>query len=94
MRAEWNGVVLGESESTIEVAGYHYFPPEAVRMDLLRPTPRTEKDLECPHGVQFFDVTDGDRESPRAAWSYEAPLPSHAAIDHWVGFWKDVRLVP
>ncbi len=34
------------------------------------------------------------REALRAAWTYEAPRPSHQAIDHWVGFWKDVRLAP
>jgi uncharacterized protein (DUF427 family) len=94
MKAEWNGVVLADSDSTIEMRGYHYFPRQAVRMELLRPTPRTERDLECPHGVQFFDVVDGEREAERAAWSYEAPQPSFEAIDHWVGFWKNVQLEP
>jgi uncharacterized protein (DUF427 family) len=94
MRAEWNGVVLGESDSTIEVGGYHYFPRDAVRMDLLRPASRTEGDLRCPHGVRFFDVAYRGEEAPRVAWSYEAPRASHEAIDHWVGFWKDVQLAP
>jgi uncharacterized protein (DUF427 family) len=94
MRAEWNGVILGESDRTIEVGGYHYFPREAVRMELLRPVARSEKDLQCPHGVRFFDVVHGGQEAGRAAWSYEAPRPSHEEVDHWVGFWKDVRLVP
>lgn len=94
VRAEWNGTVIGESESTIELGGYHYFPRGAVRMELLRPSPRSESDLRCPHGVRFYDVTDGEREAQRAAWSYEAPQLSHEAIDHWVGFWRDVQLVP
>lgn len=94
MKAEWNGAVLGESDRTIEVDGYHYFPREAVRMELLRPAPRSESDLECPHGVRFFDVVHGKRGALRVAWSYEAPLPSHQAIDHWIGFWKDVDLAP
>lgn len=67
MRAEWNGTVIGESESTIEVGGYHYFPRDAVRMELLRSSPRSESDLKCPHGVRFYDVTDGEREARRAA---------------------------
>ena len=94
MRAEWNGAVLGESDCTIEVGGYHYFPREAVRMELLRPAPRTVNDLKCPHGVRFFDVVNGEREAFRVAWSYQAPQPSHEAIDHWVGFWKDIQLLP
>jgi len=92
MRAVWNGTVIGESERTIELGGYRYFPREAVRMELLRPAPKSESDLRCPHGVQFFDVVDGERASERAAWSYEAPGASHRAIDRWIGFWRDVRL--
>ena len=94
MKAEWNGAVLGESDRTIELGGYHYFPREAVRMEFLRPAPRSESDLECPHGVRFFDVADGEREALRMAWSYESPQPSHQAIGHWIGFWKDVQLTP
>jgi uncharacterized protein (DUF427 family) len=62
-------------------------------MELLRPAAKTESDLECPHGVRFFDAVSDEREALRVAWSYEAPKPSHVKIDHWVGFWKDVQLV-
>jgi uncharacterized protein (DUF427 family) len=94
VKAEWNGVILGESDRTIELGGYHYFPREAVRMELLRPAPHSENDLKCPHGVRFFDVVYGKHEVQRMAWSYEEPQPSHQPIGHWIGFWKDVRLVP
>jgi hypothetical protein len=30
------------------------------------------------------------RTGARAAWSYQAPQPSYAHVDHWIGFWKDV----
>ena len=93
MKAQWNGTTLAESDDTIEVGGYHYFPRVAVRMDLLRATPRTPKDLECPHGVQFFDVVGDGAESERAAWSYEAPREKMQQVDHRIGFWRDVALV-
>jgi uncharacterized protein (DUF427 family) len=93
MRAEWNGAVLGESDRTIELGGYHYFPRDAVRMELMRPAPQTPNDLECPHGVRFFDVVTDEGEGVRLAWTYETPEPSHQAIDHWIGFWKEVELV-
>jgi uncharacterized protein (DUF427 family) len=93
MRAVWNDTVIGDSEQTTELGGYRYFPRESVRMELLRPAPHTESDLRCPHGVQFYDVVDGERRSERAAWSYEAPGASHETIDHWVGFWRDVAVV-
>jgi uncharacterized protein (DUF427 family) len=92
MKAIWHGRVIAESDRTHEVHGYHYFPRDAVRMDLLRKAPKTESDLECPHGVQFYDVVEDSVRSERAAWSYEAPRTAMKPVDHWVGFWDDVRV--
>lgn len=92
MKATWHGQVLAQSDHTLDVGGYTYFPRDAVRMELLRITPKTPHDLECPHGVQFYDVVDGAASSPRAAWSYEAPRDSMRKVDHWIGFWEDVQI--
>jgi uncharacterized protein (DUF427 family) len=92
MKAIWQGQVIATSDRTLEVDGYRYFPREAVRMDLLRLAQKTQDDLACPHGVQFYDVVGGTARSPRAAWSYEAPGPSMKQVDHWIGFWEDVEI--
>jgi uncharacterized protein (DUF427 family) len=92
MQAIWRGRVIAESDKTLEVGGYRYFPRETVRMDLLRPSSKTPSDLECPHGVQFYDVGSAAEQSRRAAWSYEAPRVSMQRIDHWIGFWEDVEI--
>lgn len=92
MKAIWQGEVIADSDRTVKVDGYCYFPREAVRMELLVPAAKSDSDLVCPHGVQFFDVARGDLRSPRNAWSYEAPRPSMEKVDHWIGFWKDVKL--
>jgi uncharacterized protein (DUF427 family) len=92
MRAIWRGQVIAESEETREVGGYRYFPRESVRMDLLTASTRTPRDLECPHGVQFFDVVTHGARSVRAAWSYESPRPRMQEVDHWIGFWEDVEV--
>ena len=92
MKAVWRGQVIAESDQTLEVGGYRYFPRESVRMNLLESTPKTARDLECPHGVQFYDVATDSARSPRAAWSYEAPQPSMIKVDHWIGFWEDVEI--
>lgn len=91
-KAVWRGLTLAESPATREVGGYVYFPRESVRLDLLAKVPREGSDLACPHGVQFYDVVDGEAKSRRAAWSYEKPQTSMAAVDHWFGFWKDVTV--
>ena len=92
MKAVWRGQVIAQSDRTLEVGGYTYFPRETVRMELLQLTAKTAGDLECPHGVQFYDVASGTARSKRAAWSYEAPRPAMARVDHWIGFWEDVKL--
>jgi uncharacterized protein (DUF427 family) len=92
MKAIWRGQVIADSDRTLEVGGYQYFPREEVRMDLLRAAPKTEDDLDCPHGVQFYDVAEDGARSERAAWSYEAPRASMKHVDHWIGFWEDVEI--
>ena len=92
MKATWHGQMIAQSDHTLEVGGYRYFPRDAVRMELLRAAPKTAHDLECPHGVQFYDVVSNGESSPRAAWSYEAPRDSMKKVDHWIGFWEDVEV--
>ena len=92
MKAMWHGQVIAESDRTIELDGYHYFPPASVRMEFLQSAPKTEGDHRCPHSVQFFNLSDGTHSSERAAWAYEAPRASYVHVAHWIGFWNDVEL--
>jgi uncharacterized protein (DUF427 family) len=92
MKATWRGQVIADSERTVEVDGYHYFPRQSVRTDLLKPSPKTDRDRQCPHGVQFYDVEAGGKRGARAAWSYEAPQGPMAKVGHWFGFWDEVEV--
>jgi uncharacterized protein (DUF427 family) len=92
MKATVDGHVIAASDDIVEARGYQYFPRSAVRMDWLEKAPKTEKDRQCPHGVQFYDVViDGARHA-RAAWSYEAPQPAMQQVGHRFGFWQDVKV--
>lgn len=92
MQATLNGQTLADSDDIVETGGYAYFPASATRLDLLRKAPKTESDLACPHGVQFYDAeVDGTRFA-RAAWSYERPQPKMQAVGGRFGFWKEVRV--
>jgi uncharacterized protein (DUF427 family) len=84
--------VIAESDDTVSVRGYDYFPLSTVRMELLEKAPRTAKDLECPHGVQFYDVVVDGKRHKRAAWLYEAPRPEMAQVANRFGFWEDVEV--
>jgi uncharacterized protein (DUF427 family) len=93
MKAVVDGHVVAASEDIVEAHGYQYFPPSTVRMEWLEKTERTADDLECPHGVQFYDVVvDGGVRHARAAWSYEDPRPSMARVGGRIGFWEDVEV--
>lgn len=93
MRAVFHGQVIADSKQTIEVDGYVYFPRAAVKMNLLQQAPKTASDQECPHGVQFYDVSDGKQTGARNAWSYEKPASAMKKVDHWIGFWDEVEVV-
>ena len=93
MKAVVDGRVVAESADIVENSGYQYFPASAVRLNCLQKTPKTASDLECPHGVQFYDVVIGGVRHERASWVYEAPRPAKAQIAQRFGFWKDVKVV-
>ena len=69
-----------------------YFPSASVRLDWLEKARKTESDHACPHGVQFYDVVVDGVRHPRAAWSYEAPLPAMKQVAGRFGFWEDVAV--
>ena len=92
MEAILEGHVIAESDDIVENGGYRYFPRSSVRMEWLDKARKTESDLACPHGVQFYDVAiDGVRHA-RAAWSYEAPQPAKTQIAGRFGFWGNVEV--
>ena len=92
MKAVVDGKVVADSGDIISVHGYDYFPLADARMELLEKSPRTPKDLECPHGVQFYDVVIDGKRHARNAWIYERPQPAMKAVTDRVGFWEDVKV--
>ena len=94
VKATLKGKVIAASDDIVDEGGYAYFPNEHVRLELLEKAPKTASDLECPHGVQFYDVVADGGESRRAAWSYLAPRATMEQVDHWIGFRRDVRVEP
>ena len=92
MKAVLKGKVVAQSEDVVEVGGYQYFPKAAVRLDWLEKSPQTADDLECPHGVRFYDVVVDGKRHARAAWNYEAPLPKMRAVTDRFGFWEEVEV--
>ena len=91
VQAIWNGTVIAESDDTVIVEGNHYFPPSAVKDDLLEPVDTT---TVCPWKgtARYYDVVvDGERNAG-AAWYYPAPKDAAAEIKDRVAFWRGVTV--
>jgi uncharacterized protein (DUF427 family) len=90
VKAIWNGTVIAESDDTVIVEGNHYFPPEAIRSELFKPSETTSvcgwKGLANYHSL----VVDG-KENPDAAWYYADPKEAAANIKGRIAFWKGVQ---
>lgn len=89
--ATWGGSVIAESDDTRIVEGNHYFPPDAVRQEHLRPT---EHHSVCPWKgtASYYDVVVGDVVNPNAAWYYPEPRDAANEITGYVAFWKGVTV--
>jgi uncharacterized protein (DUF427 family) len=90
-RAIWNGAVLAESDDTVLVEGNHYFPPESVHREYLRPSD-THTVCGWKGTASYYHVEVNGRENPDAAWYYPDPLPAAENIADRVAFWKGVKV--
>lgn len=92
-RAIWNGAVLAESDRCEIVEGNHYFPPDAVRRELLRDSP-THTVCGWKGTASYYDVVVDGQVNKDAAWYYPQTKPAAANIQGYVAFWHGVRVEP
>jgi uncharacterized protein (DUF427 family) len=90
-RALWNGIVVAESDRFEKLEGNIYFPPDALKREHFRPSPKTSL---CPwKGIaRYYDVVVGDQVNAGAAWYYPEPKPAAGRIKDHVGFWQGVTV--
>ncbi|MGY1822183.1 DUF427 domain-containing protein [Geodermatophilus sp. SYSU D00079] len=89
--ASWNGTVIAESDDIVVVEGNAYFPREAVREDLLRPSETT---THCPwKGTASYHSLEVDGQVNRdAVWFYPEPKEAAREITGRVAFWRGVEV--
>jgi uncharacterized protein (DUF427 family) len=91
MRAVWNGALIAESDRTIEVEGNHYFPPDTVRPEHLRPS-TTHTICPWKGTASYYDVVAGGQTNKDAAWYYPTPKDAAKEIAGHIAFWRGVRV--
>jgi len=92
-RALWKGTVIAESDRCELVEGNHYFPPEAVRREFLRPS-ATHTTCSWKGVASYYDVVVGGEVNRDAAWYYPEPKPAAAQVKDRVAFWHGVVVEP
>ena len=92
-KAVWNGAVIAESDRTQVVEGNHYFPPDAVRREYLKPS-ETHTVCSWKGTASYYDVVVDGRKNADAAWYYPDPKSAAAEIGGWVAFWHGVTVEP
>lgn len=91
MKAEWNGVVLAESDDTVVVENNHYFPRSAIKEEYFSPS---DNHTVCPWKgtASYLSVSVDGQSNPDAAWYYPQPKDAAAEIKDHVAFWRGVAV--
>jgi len=90
-KAVWNGAVIAESDATVVVEGNHYFPPQSLHREYLKPSKTTS---QCPWKgkASYYDVEVNGERNADAALYYPEPIPAAQQIKNHVAFWRGVRI--
>ena len=91
MKAIWNGAVLAESNETVVVEGNHYFPHDAINEQHFRPS-ETHTVCGWKGTASYFDVVVDGAVNKDAAWYYPETKSAAKNIEHYVAFWKGVKV--
>ncbi|RVW03167.1 DUF427 domain-containing protein [Rhodococcus xishaensis] len=91
MRAIWNGTVIAEAPSTIEVEGNQYFPPESLRREYFIDS---GTETVCPWKglASYYHVTVGEETNEDGAWYYPEPKEKASQIRDHVAFWNGIQV--
>ncbi|HWB12961.1 MAG TPA: DUF427 domain-containing protein [Pirellulales bacterium] len=92
MKAIWNGKVIAESDETVVVEGNHYFPPDRVKAEHLRPSSTTTV-CGWKGTASYYDVVVDGQTNPGAAWYYPSPKEAAQEIQGRIAFWRGVQVV-
>lgn len=91
MKAVWNDKTLAESEETVVVEGNHYFPPNSVKKEFLKPSD-THTTCHWKGEASYYDIEVGGSKNKDAAWYYPDPSDAAMQIKDYIAFWKGVQI--
>ncbi|KAI9326631.1 hypothetical protein BDR26DRAFT_121044 [Obelidium mucronatum] len=90
-RAEWNGVVIAETDVFETVEGNVYFPASALKKEYFKNSTTTTV-CGWKGTANYYTVSVNGKENPDAAWFYATPKDAAKNIAGHVAFWKGVQV--
>ena len=91
MKAIWNGKVIAESDTTINVEGNQYFPPQTVNSDLLSDS-ETQTVCHWKGTASYYNIVVDGKTNADAAWYYPETSELAKNIKGYIAFWKGVEI--
>ena len=69
MKAMWNGAVIAESDTTVQIEGNHYFPRDSVNAEYLSDS---STHTTCPWKglASYYTIEANGEQLPDGAWYY------------------------
>lgn len=88
IRVEFNGVAIADTRRAKRVLEtshppVYYLPPEDVRMEYFKPTPRSTF-CEWKGAASYYTIEVGDKRAENAAWYYPSPSAQFADIKDYI----------
>ena len=92
MKAIWNNEIIAESDETIIIDTFHYFPPDSVKYEYLE---KSNKQTTCYWKGQasYFTILVNGKQNKDAAWSYPEAKDKAKNIEGYVAFWCGVEVI-
>ncbi|MDP1922812.1 MAG: DUF427 domain-containing protein [Myxococcales bacterium] len=88
-KAEWNGVVLAESDDIVTEEGNAYFPASSLKQEHFKPSD-THTVCGWKGTASYYDVVVGAAVNKDAAWYYPQAKAEAKHVEGRVAFWKGV----
>jgi len=90
-KAIWNGVVIAESDKTVNVEGNDYFPADSIKKEYYKASD-THTTCAWKGVASYYSLNVNGEENPDAAWFYPETSDLAKGIKDHVAFWKGVTI--
>jgi len=91
-KAEFNGVVVAESEVTIVVEGNHYFPKDSLNWDYFSDSAANQTVCPWKGTADYYDLSVDGESAEGVAWTYHEPKSKAEQIRDYVAFYPSVKV--